>query len=91
MQEIQIPLEKIGRIRSRSTDEISGSMFTLGCEVLDRDFAFDEPVLADVISGNVYAIPADRVDRQGDFVRFHDMPVIDAPLLIAEKRLLYLE
>ena len=60
-------------------------------DILFRDFAFDEPVLADVISGNVYAIPADRVGRQGDFVRFRGMPVIDSPLLIAEKRLLYLE
>ncbi|MBQ9335912.1 MAG: beta-galactosidase [Lentisphaeria bacterium] len=43
MTEIEIPLKEIGRIRPRSADEIAGSPFTLGCEVLDRDFAdYDE-------------------------------------------------
>ena len=60
-------------------------------QLLLLDLAFDEPVLADVISGSVYAIPADRIVRQGDFVQFRDMPVTDSPLLIAEKRLLHLQ
>ena len=43
MIDIQIPLKEIGQIRPRSANEIAGSPFTLGCEVLDRDFAdYDE-------------------------------------------------
>ncbi len=39
MIDIQIPLKEIGQLRPRSANEIAGSFFTLGCEVLDRDFA----------------------------------------------------
>ena len=59
-------------------------------DILFRGVAFDEPVLVDLVSGSVYAIPADRVSRQGEYVRFRGMPVSDAPFLIAEKRLLHL-
>lgn len=34
-----IRLKEVGRLSPRSVHEISGSMFTLGCETLDRDFA----------------------------------------------------
>ena len=38
-----VKLERIGTIRPRSANEIHGSNWTLGCEVLDRDFAnFEE-------------------------------------------------
>ena len=43
-----------------------------------------------MVSGDVFAIPPERIIRQGDFVQFHDMPIIDSPLVIAEKRLLRL-
>lgn len=43
MNEIKIPFKNIGKIRPRSSYEIEGSAFTLGCEVLDRDFTdYDE-------------------------------------------------
>ncbi len=64
---------------------------TAPCQILFRDIAFDEPVLVDMISGKVFAIPADRISRQGDFIQFRDMPVIDSPFVIAEKRLLKLQ
>ena len=60
------------------------------CQILFRDFPFKEPVLVDMISGNVFAIPSDRICRQGEFIQFRDMPVIDSPIVIAEKRLLRL-
>ena len=59
-------------------------------EILFRDFPFDEPVLVEMISGKVYEIPADRISRPGGYVVFHDMPILDTPFLIAEKRLLHL-
>lgn len=40
---LQLSLKRLGTIRPRTTQEISASNWTLGCEVLDRDFAnFDE-------------------------------------------------
>ena len=60
-------------------------------DILFRDFAFDEPVLVELISGEVYAIPEGRISRQGEYVRFGGMPVLDSPFLIAEKRLLHIE
>ena len=59
-------------------------------ELLFKDFPFGEPVLVEMISGKVYDIPADRIARQGGFVVFRNMPILDTPFLIAEKRLLHL-
>ena len=59
-------------------------------DILFRDFPFDEPVLVEMISGKVYEIPADRISKAGEYVAFRDMPVMDSPILIAEKRLLHL-
>ena len=59
-------------------------------EILFKDFPFEEPVLADMISGKVYEIPADRISKSGEYVVFRDMPILDSPFLIAEKRLLHL-
>ncbi|MBQ7188945.1 MAG: beta-galactosidase [Kiritimatiellae bacterium] len=40
---LSVNMERIGTIRPRSVKEIHGSNWTLGCEVLDRDFAnFEE-------------------------------------------------
>jgi hypothetical protein len=36
---LAVNLSRVGTIRPRSTDEIAGSNWRLGCEVLDRDFA----------------------------------------------------
>ncbi|MCU0605524.1 MAG: hypothetical protein MUC33_23025, partial [Desulfobacterales bacterium] len=32
-------LKRVGTLKPRSADQISGSNWTLGCETLDRDFA----------------------------------------------------
>lgn len=36
---LRVAMKRIGTIQPRLADEISGSNWTLGCEVLDRDFA----------------------------------------------------
>ena len=59
-------------------------------QLIFADFPFREPVLVELISGVVYAIPADRIETHGDFVRFRDLPVIDSPLVVAERELLRL-
>ncbi|MDR2706054.1 MAG: beta-galactosidase [Planctomycetaceae bacterium] len=37
--DLQIPFKKIGTLKPRSTNEVSASRWSLGCEVLDRDYA----------------------------------------------------
>ena len=40
---LKVDLKRIGTLRPRSTDEIKGSPWTVGCECLDRDFTdFDQ-------------------------------------------------
>ena len=63
---------------------------TENAEILFKDFPFEEPVLADMITGKVYEIPADRISKSGEYVVFSNIPVLDSPFLIAEKRLLHL-
>ena len=46
-----------------------------------------EPVWVDLVSGRIYAFPAERVAREGAAVVFKDVPVYDAPALLAEKAL----
>ena len=72
--------------------DIPGDAVTAeNAEILFKDFPFEEPVLADMISGKVYEIPSDRISKSGEYVVFRDMPILDSPFLIAEKRLLHLQ
>ena len=59
-------------------------------EILFKDYPFGEPVLVEMISGKVYEIPSDRICESGEYVVFRDLPILDTPFLIAEKRLLHL-
>ncbi|MBD0255957.1 MAG: beta-galactosidase [Cytophagales bacterium] len=49
---------------------------------------FDQPVLVDVISGKVYDLPADQWRKEGNTYSFTNVPVYDAPVLIADKSLI---
>ena len=49
---------------------------------------FDSPVLIDIISGAVYEIPAARWSKKGNTYTFKDMPVYDAPVVVADKSLI---
>lgn len=50
--------------------------------------AFTEPVWVDLITGGIHEIPADKITRDGDRLIFKDIPLYDAPALIADKSLL---
>jgi Beta-galactosidase len=50
--------------------------------------AFTEPVWVDLITGGVYEIPAANITHDGDKLAFKNIPVYDAPTLIADKSLL---
>lgn len=47
---------------------------------------FHEPVWVDVITGGIYAIPAEKIKRDGDKIVFEGIPTYDAPTFIAERK-----
>jgi len=62
---------------------------TRPAQVVVKDIAFEEPVWTDLVSGRIYEIPADRIVKAGAFTIFRDIPIYDAPVLIAGKGLLH--
>ena len=60
---------------------------TRPAQVTVKGLAFKEPVWVDLVSGRIYELPADRILKAGDFTIFKDVPLYDAPVLIAEKAL----
>jgi hypothetical protein len=67
----------------------SDSNATLPATVTVKGCTIKEPVWVDLISGRIYAFPAARVKREGDTVTFAEVPLYDAPVLLAEKRLVW--
>jgi hypothetical protein len=51
----------------------------------------DQPVYVDIITGGVYAIPASQWKKTGDVCTFTDIPIYDAPILIADKSLVKMQ
>ena len=47
-----------------------------------------EPVWVDTITGGIYELPMERMIVEGEKLVFKDVPVYDAPTLIADKSLL---
>ncbi|GAB3180594.1 GH39 family glycosyl hydrolase [Telluribacter humicola] len=50
--------------------------------------AFDKPVYVDIITGGVYEIPENQIVRKGSTITFRNIPVYDAPVLIADQSIL---
>jgi hypothetical protein len=48
---------------------------------------FRSPVLVDIITGIVYEIPANKISKKGNITIFKDIPVYDAPIVLADKSL----
>ena len=46
---------------------------------------FESPVLVDIITGNVYEIPLGNISKKGNTITLKDIPVYDAPIVIADK------
>lgn len=70
-----------------SRSEVPGNGTRPGTAVVvTRDFFFNNPVLVDPVTGRVFAIPADRIRREGDMQWFLDLPWIDSPLVIVERQ-----
>lgn len=60
-------------------------------EVKLTGIALQEPVWVDLVSGRIYEIPKDRIARAGASTIFKDIPLYDAPVLIADKALLQIQ
>ncbi|TCD01546.1 GH39 family glycosyl hydrolase [Pedobacter psychroterrae] len=48
----------------------------------------NEPVYVDLITGNVYKIPNSNWNKKGDKLTITNMPIYDAPIVIADKSLI---
>lgn len=51
----------------------------------------DDPVYVDIISGNVYEIPAERIKRKGVTTTVERLPLYDAPIVVMERSLVSLK
>ena len=60
---------------------------TRPAQVEAKGLSFKDPVWVDLVSGRIYEIPADRMSKVGESTLFKDIPLYDAPVLIAERRL----
>ena len=49
---------------------------------------FESPVWVDIITGSVYEIPATKWSKKGNTYSFKEIPVYDAPILVADKSLI---
>ena len=49
---------------------------------------FDQPVYVDILTGNIYEIPENQIDKKGNKTIFKQLPIYDSPILIADKTLL---
>ena len=47
--------------------------------------SFKNPVWVDIITGNVYEIPAEKVNVEDGTVTFKEIPVYDAPAFITDR------
>jgi hypothetical protein len=60
---------------------------TRPAQVVVKGLVIQEPVWVDLVSGRIFEIPADRITNAGGSTVLKDIPLYDAPVLIAEKGL----
>ncbi len=63
------------------------SFATQPAQVQVKELAMQEPVWVDLVSGGIYEIPKSSVSRAGDTLVLKDIPLYDAPVVIADKAL----
>lgn len=69
------------------SDSIIGHTISLGLE----DVSFDEPVLVNTISGDVFSLPSRYFIREGTQLQIVNIPCFDFPMILAEGSVLHLE
>jgi len=60
---------------------------TRPAQVVTRGLSIQAPVWVDLVSGRIYELPASSVTRAGEFTIYRNVPLYDAPVLIADKSL----
>ena len=65
----------------------SNETATGSADILMRDFAFREPVIIDVLSGNVYQLPPESVKNCGEVTVYTEIPCADTPFVLCDKLL----
>ncbi len=61
------------------------SFVTRPAQVEVKGLAIRRPVWVDLVSGGIYEIPGDRISRAAGSILFKDIPMYDAPILIADR------
>ncbi|MGF1639293.1 MAG: hypothetical protein ACFCUU_19605 [Cyclobacteriaceae bacterium] len=61
------------------------------CNFTFTNANFQDPVYVDVITGEVFEIPANKWKKEGPKYSFTDIPVYDGPILIADKSLILIQ
>jgi len=61
------------------------------CNFTFTNASFQNPVYVDVITGEIYEIPADKWKKEGPKYSFRDIPVYDGPILIVDKSLILIQ
>lgn len=69
----------------KNTNETKNITFT----VLNGNF--EQPVYVDILTGGVFEIPIKQWRKEGNKYTFTDIPVYDAPILIADKSLIQIK
>lgn len=49
---------------------------------------FDQPVYLDMLTGAIYEIPKNQIEKDGDKTVFKQLPIYDSPILITDKSIL---
>jgi hypothetical protein len=79
-QQIVVFWDKSGT--PQNTNEIAPADFRI------KGGRFENPVWVDVLTGNVYQVPAEKIVVEGDAVIFKEIPVYDAPAFITDQNVL---
>lgn len=61
------------------------AFITHPAQVTVKGLPIREPVWVDLVSGRIYSIPAERIVTGNGATTYRDLPLYDAPILIAEK------
>ena len=63
----------------------SNAFTTTPTNITLQNVKFTQPVYVDLMTGHIYDIPANAWSKQGNSYAFKNIPLYDAPVLIAEK------
>lgn len=61
------------------------SFATDPAQVMVKNIPIKQPVWVDLVSGGIYEFPPERIVVENDTTTFKDVPLYDAPVLLAEK------